>query len=83
MAELPAETVASGLAAQVILLWSDRALRDRSPLGRVGETAILRPQIAALIRAAYDPVLPAVAREKSHALRLAARSAPGAEPEKS
>ncbi len=81
VAELPAETVALGLAAQVILLWSDRAFLDRSPLCLVGETAILRPEIAAVIRAAYDPVLPAVAREKSHALRLAARSIPGAEPE--
>lgn len=81
MAELPAEMVALNLATQVILLWSERAFVDRSPLGLVGETAILRPEIAAVIRAAYDPVLPEAAREKSHALRLAARSAPGAEPE--
>lgn len=31
------------------------------------------PQLAALIRAAYDPVLPSVAHDPSHALRLAAR----------
>lgn len=31
------------------------------------------PALAALIRAAYDPVLPAVARDPSHGLRLAAR----------
>jgi hypothetical protein len=34
---------------------------------------VLRPEVAGLIRAAYDPVLPASAREASHALRLAAR----------
>lgn len=33
------------------------------------------PQLAALIRAAYDPVLPVVATDPSHALRLAARLA--------
>ncbi|MDN3712362.1 hypothetical protein QWZ10_12445 [Paracoccus cavernae] len=31
------------------------------------------PALAALLRAAYDPALPVVARDPSHALRLAAR----------
>lgn len=31
------------------------------------------PELAALIRAAYDPLLPGCARDPSHALRLAAR----------
>lgn len=35
------------------------------------------PDLAALIRAAYDPVLPDAARDPSHALRLAARMAQG------
>jgi hypothetical protein len=35
----------------------------------------LRPEIAAVIRAAYDPVLPPMAQDASHALRLAARIA--------
>jgi hypothetical protein len=39
----------------------------------VGERVILRPEIVAVIRAGYDRVLPAVARDSSHALRLAAR----------
>jgi len=34
---------------------------------------VLRPEIADLIRAGYDPVLPAVAADSSHALRLCAR----------
>ena len=33
------------------------------------------PQLAALIRAAYDPVLPVAATQPAHALRLAARLA--------
>ena len=39
-----------------------------SPLALVGETVILRPEIGAVIRAGYDPVLPAMARDPSHAL---------------
>lgn len=72
---VPAETLALQQAAQIILLWSDRAFASTSPLARVGETVILRPEIGALIRLAYDPALPAVARDPSHALRLAARLA--------
>ena len=72
---VPAETLALQQAAQIILLWSDRAFATTSPLARVGETVILRPDIGALIRLAYDPALPAVARDPSHALRLAARLA--------
>jgi len=57
----------------VILLWSDRAFTDRPPLARAGDVAVLRADLAALIRAAYDPVLPVMAREPAHALRLMAR----------
>lgn len=75
LAALPAATLALGQMVQVILLWSDRAFSQVSPLARPqgSETAVLKPQIAALIRAAYDPVLPAATREPSHALRLVAR----------
>ena len=73
LSDLPAATIALGLAAQVILLWSDRAFAERSPLARRGDAIILRPDVAAVIRAAYDPVLPAATQDPSHALRLAAR----------
>ena len=73
LSALAAEDLALAQAAQVICLWSEAAFADTSPLGRVGETVILRPEIAALIRAGYAPLLPAVARDASHALRLAAR----------
>jgi len=75
LADFPAEALALGQAAQVILLWSDRAFAGSSPLARIGETVVLRPEIAGVIRAGYDPVLPAVARDVSHSLRLAARLA--------
>jgi len=75
LAEVPAETLALSEAAQTILLWSDTAFRDTGPLAQLpGEGgAVLRPDIAAIIRAAYDPVLPAFADDAAHALRLHAR----------
>lgn len=75
MSALPAETLALGQVVQTILLWSDRAFHEASPLARLPESGnvILRPDIADLIRAAYDPVLPAFSDDTSHALRLSAR----------
>lgn len=71
---VPAETLALSQAVQTILLWSDAAFADRSPLlAAPGRGAVLRPEIGDLIRAAYDPVLPAHATDPAHALRLAAR----------
>ena len=70
-----AQTVATAQMAQSMLLWSDTAFSDESPVALLPEGgAIVRPQIAALIRAAYDPVLPAFAREPAIAHRLAARA---------
>jgi len=70
---VPAETLALSQATQAILLWSDRAFLGCSPLAEVNGHVILRPEIGELIRAGYDPVLPAIASDASHALRLAAR----------
>ena len=74
LAEVPAEVLALNEAAQTILLWSDRAFAGRGPLAQAQGVAVLRPDVAAVIRAGYDPVLPPVARDASHALRLAARA---------
>lgn len=73
---VPAQTLALSQAVQSILLWSDLAFRERSPLAVAGETTVLRPDIADLIRVAYDPVMPVAASDPSHALRLAARIHP-------
>ncbi|WP_298972607.1 hypothetical protein [uncultured Roseobacter sp.] len=70
---VPAETLALSQIVQSVLLWSDTAFRAKSPLAVAGDKTILRPDISTLIRAAYDPVLPAAAQDPSHALRLAAR----------
>ncbi|MCU0828934.1 MAG: hypothetical protein MUE52_16425 [Tabrizicola sp.] len=73
LAAMEAETLALAQAVQTVVLWSDRAFDGSSPLARVGQRVILRPEIGAVIRAGYDPVLPVMARDASHALRLSAR----------
>ena len=73
LSSVPAETLALSQVVQTVLLWSDLAFRDRSALAVAGERTILRPDIADVIRAAYDPVLPGAAQDASHALRLFAR----------
>ena len=75
MAQLPAETIALAQMTQTMLLWSDTAFREACPLARASEDgpALLRPDIAQVIRAAYDPVMPDAAHDPSHSLRLAAR----------
>ncbi|MEM6896865.1 MAG: hypothetical protein AAF576_05765 [Pseudomonadota bacterium] len=73
MSAVSADTLALSQAVQTILLWSDAAFGDVSPLAQVDGTVILRPDVADLIRAAYDPVMPVAAKDASHALRLAAR----------
>ena len=75
LSTVPAETLALSQVVQSFLLWSDLAFRDRSPLAVAGETTVLRPDIAGVIRAAYDPLMPVAATDASHALRLAARVA--------
>lgn len=75
MEKLSAEAIALSQAVQSILAWGDGAFSERSPLALHPETkaTILRPEIAAVIRAGYDPVMPVAANDPSHALRLYAR----------
>lgn len=73
LSAVPAQTLALSQVVQTMLLWSDRAFMDQSPLAVAGETTILRPEIGDLIRAAYDPALPNAADDPAHALRLFAR----------
>ncbi len=75
-AELPAGDIALDIATRAILTWAPTGTTDAAPglLARNTQgAAVLRPEIAALIRAAYDPVMPAAADDASHALRLLAR----------
>ena len=58
LSAVSADVLALSQVVQTILLWSDMAFRDHSPLAVLEGRTILRPDIAALIRAAYDPVMP-------------------------
>ncbi len=78
LADVPAADLSLSLAVQTLLLWSDGAFRDRPAVAYGPEGAVLRSEIAALLRAAYHPTLPAAAGDASHALRLSARIAAGA-----
>ncbi len=73
LSSMAAEDLALAQAAETILLWSDTAFHEKGPLAVAGDKVLLRPDISAVIRAAYDPIMPDVADDQSHALRLAAR----------
>ncbi|MEM9709990.1 MAG: hypothetical protein AAF871_14505 [Pseudomonadota bacterium] len=75
LADVPAETLALSEAAQTILLWSDTAFKSSGPLAELpdGKGSVLRPDIAAIIRAAYDPVLPGMSEDPAFALRIHGR----------
>ncbi|MCH2077884.1 MAG: DUF2927 domain-containing protein [Rhodobacteraceae bacterium] len=77
MSAVSADTLALSQAVQTILLWSDTAFMDLSPLAQIEDKVILRPDIANLIRAAYDSVMPVAAQDASHGLRIAARLGAG------
>jgi hypothetical protein len=74
LADLPAEDLALSEAARTILLWGEGA---PTFLARVKGATVLSPAISALIRAAYDTVLPSSSRDPVQALRLAARVSVG------
>ena len=72
--ELSADSLALSQAVQAMLLWSQAAFSDRSPLAVLETgTTVLHPEITAVLLAAYDPTMPARADDPSHALRMDAR----------
>lgn len=75
LAKVPADVLALGQMVQMILLWGEGAFSDTSPLAILPETGatVLRPEIAQIVQAGYDPLLPNAATDNGHALRLFAR----------
>ena len=73
MEAVSADVLALSQAVQVILLWSDVAFQGSSALMIEQGEAVLRPDIGQIIRAAYDPMMPLVAQDAAHSLRLFAR----------
>lgn len=74
LSDVPAETLALSQAVQMMVLWSDRAFLENSPLAVMENGGVIvKPEISGLLAAAYDAVMPVAANDPSHALRLAAR----------
>ena len=72
--KVSAQTLAVGQAFQGMLLWSDKAFMDESPIAVTDDgLCVVKPVFADLLRAAYDQVLPDAGTDASLALRLAAR----------
>jgi len=76
MAETTIQTLGVGQMAQCILLWGDDAFDGVTPIAIVPQSAmcVVKPNFAAVIRAAYDPTMPPSSADNSHAMRLAARA---------
>ncbi len=74
LSAVPADAIALSQAVQTILLWSDTAFQDLAPLisGPAGET-LVRPEIGAMIRAAYDRILPPMSQDPALSYRIGAR----------
>jgi hypothetical protein len=75
-ADMSIQTLATGETYQCLALFSPHAFLTESPIAVIQENGLCipKPSYAALIRAAYDPVLPVAAKEATHAMRLAARA---------
>lgn len=74
MQRVSAQTLAVSQAYQSMLLWSDRAFADETPIALTEDgLCVIKPRHAALLAAAYDPVLPPASTEPALAHRLAAR----------
>lgn len=74
-ADMSIQTLAVGETYQCLALFGPQAFADESPIGQIEENGLViaKPEYAALIRAAYDPVLPVATKDNTHAMRLAPR----------
>ena len=72
--KLNAESFALLQVVKIMLLWSDLVFQNQSPLV-VLDTGVItvRPEIMAVLKAAYDPIMPPQSNDSSHAMRIEAR----------
>ena len=75
-ADMPIQTLVTGETLQSLLVWGEGAFDSFSPIAVIKDSGIciVKPEIAAMVRAAYDPALPVSTDDASHALRLSARA---------
>ncbi|MCP5087100.1 MAG: hypothetical protein GY952_09900 [Rhodobacteraceae bacterium] len=76
LSKMPIQTLATSETFQSLLVWAEGAFASDAPIAVIKENGIciVKPEYAAVVRAAYDPALPAVAQDASHALRVASRA---------
>ena len=75
LSSVSVQTLATSQMLQSILLWSPDAFKDESPIAivKTNNMCIIKPFYAALVKAAYDRVLPDFSNDSAHALRLESR----------
>ena len=75
LSSVSVQTLGVSQMFQSVLLWSHDAFKDDSPIAVIKETnrCIVKPFYSALLKAAYDPVLPDYSVDEIHAMRLEAR----------
>ena len=73
---LSIQALATSETFQSLLTWADGAFSKVSPIATIRENniCIVKPEFAAIVRAAYDRALPDAATDASHALRISARA---------
>ncbi len=76
VSDMPVHVLATGETLQSLLTWAEDAFSNESPIALVKENdiCIVKQQFAALVRGAYEPVMPPAAKDASHALRLHPRA---------
>lgn len=75
LSSVSVQTLATSQMFQSILLWSQDAFKDESPIAivKANNMCVIKPFYAGLVKAAYDPVLPDYSDDSTHALRLESR----------
>jgi len=70
------QTLGTSETFQSLLTFGENAFDVHSPIAtiKVNNLCIVKPEYAAVVRAAYDPALPAASNDPAHALRLSARA---------
>lgn len=76
IADMTVQALGTGETLQSLLTWGEEAFSNQSPIAVLKENGIciVKPEFASLVRGAYDPVMPPVATDASHALRLHPRA---------
>ena len=73
---LSLQTLGTSETFQSLLTFGENAFDAQSPIAMIkaNNLCIVKPEYAAVVRAAYDPALPVATEDPSHALRVSARA---------